>query len=143
MAVMAELERRTDLSDLARKRREQLGLSLREVEERSADPTTGEVRVKFGWYNKLEKADSSQLAPTYVQLEGLAAALDLPLQAIQDHAAAQWLGIEPKDVVWSSTAEARIVVARMDELSEAERKDLVEFVDLFLRRRNSPDTNAT
>lgn len=139
MAVMAELERRTDLSDLARKRREQLGLSLRDVEERSAEPETREVRVKFGWYNKLEKADQSLLAPTRVQLDGLAAALQLSPDAVREHAAAQWFGIEPKDV-WSSTAEASIVVARMSELSEDDRKDLADLVDLFLRRRAQSDS---
>lgn len=142
MAVMAELARRTDLSDLARKRREQLGLSLREVEERSADPDTGELRTKFGWFAKLEKADPSLLAPTLTQLHGLAAALAIPLRAVQDHAASQFFGIEP-GYVWSSTAEARIAVARMGELSEAERKDLADLVELFMRRHTSsgPDNS--
>lgn len=140
MAVMAELARRTDLSDLARRRREQLDLSLREVEERSADSETGELRVKYGWYSKLEKADPSQLAPTLTQIEGLAAALDLPLKAIKDHAAAQWFGIEP-GAVWSSTAEARITVARMDELSEQDRRDLADLVEVFMRRHSPPDAD--
>lgn len=133
MNLMAEATR-TDLSDLVRNRREELGLSLRQVEAASTSPGADQPRVRYGWLSKLERNVANIDVPTLVQLEGLAAGLRLPLPAIQDHAAAQFFGIEP-DSVWSKTAEARVMVAHMDGLSEEDRRDLLNMAELFVKRR--------
>lgn len=133
MSLMAAEDRataptgRTDLSDLVRDRRAKLGLSLRGVESRTIDPSTGEPICKYSWINKLEKL-LAVVAPSYPQLVALARALELPLGKVQDAAGAQFFGI---DTVWSASGEARALVARADRLTSEQREQLLRLIETF------------
>lgn len=135
---MAEQIVRTDLSDLVRDRRAELGLSLRALTERCIDPDTGEVPFKFGWIGKVEKADPTVVAPRLPLLRALAAGLAYPLRAVQDAAAAQYMGIV-QDAIWSQDRSTRITVARMGELSEEEREEFAHMAELWTRRKTGSD----
>jgi transcriptional regulator with XRE-family HTH domain len=142
MNLMAEQDRpthteRTDLSDLVRKRRAELRLSLRALEQRTADPGTGEPAVKYGWLNNLEKAAPNLTPPRLPVLDALAKALELPLGRLQDAAGAQFFGI---DTVWSASGEARALVTRADQLSPEQREQIYRLIDMFAPRSDVSDT---
>lgn len=122
---------RTDLSDLVKERRAELGLSLRALADLSVDPQTG-LAVKFGWLNNLENAASA--APTPVQLRGLAVGLRFPVAAVQRAAAAQFFDMGE---VWSGDHAARVLVARIEEMSPDDIAQLAEIAETFSRNRRS------
>ncbi|MFD8936658.1 helix-turn-helix domain-containing protein [Streptomyces sp. NPDC059578] len=128
---MAE-QQRTDFRDLVRRRRADLGISLRELEARAVDPETGEG-VKFGWISKVENGKPTD-APTEATLRGLAEGLQLPTHMLQEAAAAQYLGLRPKEI-WSADHTTRLLVARLDEMSQEERQQLADIADAWARRR--------
>jgi transcriptional regulator with XRE-family HTH domain len=132
---MAEQNPRTQLADLVRDRRAKLHLSLRKLEARCIDPDTGELEIKFGWLHRLEN-DEPTTPPQLPQLRALAAALDLPVEVVQEAAGAQYMGIKPAvDAIYSSSREGRITAARMDKLTPSERQELAEMVELWTRRK--------
>lgn len=116
---------RTDLSDLVRARRRELRLSLRAVQDRTADPDTGEPLLKYSWIDRLEKGQPV-IPPQYLQLRALAAALETPLGRIQDAAGAQFFGI---DSVWSESREARALVRRADRMTPEQLEQLMRLLD--------------
>ncbi|MFG3048093.1 XRE family transcriptional regulator [Streptomyces sp. NPDC048241] len=127
---------RTDFTDLVRARRAELGYSLRELEARTVDDN-GEAQAKFGWLSKLERG-----VPVLTPKEGvvrlLASALGLPEHVLKAAAAAQFLGFDPRadpDVVWSDDLTTRIIVARAEEMSDEDRRQLAEIAETFARRR--------
>ncbi|WP_217545618.1 hypothetical protein [Streptomyces sp. GbtcB6] len=87
---------RTDLSDLLRTRKEELGLSYRELEAACIDPAHPKAGIQYrrGTLENLVKAVPGTKAPTYSQLHALEAAFRLPLQLLQDAAAAQFFGLD-------------------------------------------------
>lgn len=128
---MAEQEQRTDFRHLVRGRRAELGISLRELEARSIDPETGE-QAKFGWISKIENGKPTD-APSEALLRALAEGLKLPLLALQRAAAAQFFGMVSER--WSERRDARVLVARIDELDEDGVAELDELAQIVLRRR--------
>lgn len=141
MSIMAELTARTDLSDLVRRRRAELGVGLRELRDRCIDPETGEVPFSFAWIGKVERALPTVDAPKLPVLRALAAGLNVPLRIVQQAAAAQYMGVAPDgDAIWSQDHSARLVVARMSELSAEDRAQLAEMVELFTRGKFPPPT---
>ncbi|MFJ3794993.1 hypothetical protein ACIPSJ_01755 [Streptomyces sp. NPDC090088] len=87
---------RTDLSELLGTRKEELGLSYRELEAACIDPAHPEAGVQYkrGTLENLIKAVPGTKAPTYSQLHALQAAFRLPLPLLQDAAAAQFFGLD-------------------------------------------------
>ncbi|MEI5102589.1 XRE family transcriptional regulator [Streptomyces sp. PmtG] len=130
MTLMGEHER-TDFNDLVRERRAELGISLRELEARSLDPETGE-QARFGWIAKVEKGRPTD-APPPALLRALAVGLELPLRVLQEAAAAQFLGMT--SYVWSEDRTTRVLAAHIEEMSDAERRQLAEIAETFARRR--------
>ncbi|MGW1463892.1 XRE family transcriptional regulator [Streptomyces sp. NPDC002308] len=131
---MADAPPRTDLSDLVRGRRADLGLSLRRVEALGGlDPADGKPLIKYSWISRLE-AGESVIPPQLPQLQALATALQLPLGKVQDAAGAQFFGI---DVVWHSSGEARALVERADRMTSEQREQLMRLLDSFAPRRDS------
>lgn len=116
---------RTDLSDLVRARRQELRLSLRAVQDRTATPDTGEPLLKYSWIDRLEKGQPV-IPPQYLQLRALADALELSLGKIQDAAGAQFFGI---DTVWSESHEARALVRRADRMTPEQLEQLMRLLD--------------
>ncbi len=131
-------EQRTDFSDLVRERRAELGISLRELEARSVDPEAGE-RAKFGWISKVEKGSSVD-TPSPSLLRALAAGLQLPLRILQEAAAAQFLEMDSS--LWSDDRTTRVLVARAEELTEEDRRQLLDIAETFARRRAQSEQDA-
>ncbi|MEU6649462.1 XRE family transcriptional regulator [Streptomyces sp. NPDC046900] len=124
-------ESRTDFSDLIRRRRAELGISLRDLAARAIDPDTGED-VKHAWINKAEKAGSVD-APRPATLRALSVGLGIPLRTLQEAAAAQFLDF---DAVWSGDQSTRILLHRVSELDAEAVEQLTEIVETFARRRS-------
>lgn len=122
---MAEQGTRTHLSDLVRDRKAVLGLSFERLAQRAIDPETGERTVKSSWLHRLANY-MPVIPPALPQLQGLAAALGVPLETVQDAAGAQFLGI---DTVWSASGEARAMVARAERMTPEQREQLMRFLD--------------
>lgn len=127
-------ESRTDFSDLIRRRRAELGISLRDLAARCIDPETGEG-VKHAWISKVENAGSVD-APRPAILRALSAGLGIPLRTLQEAAAAQFLDF---DAVWSGDQSTRILLHRVSELNPEEVAQLTEIAETFARRRTQGD----
>ena len=138
MSLMAEQTVRTDLSDLVRRRRAELGLALRPFADRCIDPDTGTVPFKYAWVSKVEKADPTVVAPPRSWLRALAAGLSVPVPLVRQAAAAQFFDLEP-DAIWSSDHSTKITVARMSELSESDRAELAQMVEMYAKRMKAHD----
>lgn len=138
MALMAEQGQRTDFVDLVRERRAELGISLRELEARSIDAATGE-QARFGWLSKLERG-GSVTPPSEGLLVALSNGLSLPTRVLQHAAAAQFFGLITP--VWSEDHSTRVLAARIDEMTDAERAQLSDIAETFARRRAQRDGNT-
>ena len=136
----AMTEQRTDFTDLLRQRRQELGLSLREMEARSLDSKSG-VQAKFGWLSKVENGKPVD-TPKEDLIRALAIGYRLPEDVLKAAAARQFLGYDPagdSSVVWSDDMTTRIIVARAEEMSEEDRRELAEIAEIFARRRTQRD----
>jgi transcriptional regulator with XRE-family HTH domain len=136
-------EQRTDFTDLIKARRAELGYSLRELEARAIDPESG-AQAKFGWLSKVEKGGSVD-APKPEILQALAVGLELPLRIVKEAAAAQFLDLDlagDSASVWSEDLTTRVIVARAEEMTDEDRRQLAEIAETFARRRTQGDGNA-
>ncbi|MEU1496111.1 XRE family transcriptional regulator [Streptomyces sp. NPDC005732] len=108
MIPMVDQAARTDLSDLVRTRRAELGLSLRALASRCINPDAPDAGpvVDHNWIDRLEKGVLREI-PDYGRLAGLHAGLQVPLGLIQEAAGAQFWRV---DTVWSDDAEVRALV---------------------------------
>lgn len=105
---MVEHAARTDLSDLVRTRRAELGLSLRALAAQcvnSDKPEAGPV-VDHNWIDRLEKGTLREI-PDYERLAGLAAGLKLAIGLVQEAAGAQFWHV---DTVWGDDHDVRALV---------------------------------
>jgi transcriptional regulator with XRE-family HTH domain len=136
----AMTEQRTEFTDLLRQRRQELGLSLRKMETLCVDPESGE-QAKFGWLSKVERGQSVD-TPKEDLIKALAIGYRLPEDVLKAAAARQFLGYDPagdSSVVWSEDMTTRIIVARAEEMSEEDRRELAEIAEIFARRRTQRD----
>lgn len=117
-------ERRTQLADLIRARRLELGLGLERFAARAVDPESG-TEVKSGWINRLEQGESVK-APKYEELVALAAACEYPVGRLQDAAGQQFFGVDP---VWSTSGDAKAFVERVERYSPRQREQLRRLMD--------------
>lgn len=119
-------ERRTALADLIRRRRRELNLGLDAFAARAVDPVTG-TDVKRGWVHRLETGESVK-SPEFEELRALAAAAELPVEALQDAAGSQFHGRDPlRSGVGSAVSVA--YVRKLDRLPEEQRAKLLAFID--------------
>ncbi|MFF1417442.1 XRE family transcriptional regulator [Streptomyces sp. NPDC058280] len=120
MTLMVDSQSRTDLSDLVRDRRAELGLSLRRLADRCIDPEDPQADAlwKFGVIDRLEKA-LPVIPPQLPELRALAAGLRLPLGLIKEAAGAQFFGI---DTVWSEDRETRAMVHDYQAMSPEDQE---------------------
>lgn len=125
-----QLGTRTQLADLVRERKTQLGLSYERLASRCVDPVTGERTVTSSWLHRLATGLTVQ-PPSLPDLRGMAAGLDVPLGRVQDAAGAQFFGI---DVVWSASGDARALVERADRMTPEQREQLMRLLDTFAPR---------
>ena len=122
---------RTDLTDLLRTRRADLGLAYERLGQRCVDPETG-TRVSGSWLHRLETGLPVN-APTLEQLRAIAAGLGLPLANLQDAAGAQFLGIVA--VHPEVSPSARILLLHAEGLSPDDLETLVDIAESLKRRR--------
>lgn len=133
MHAMAE---RTDFTDLVKARRAELGISLRELEARSIHAESG-TQAKFGWLSKVESGKSID-TPRKELVLALAAGLGLPERIVKAAVAAQFLDFDPAEdssVVWSDDLTTRIIVARAEEMSPEDRRELADIAEIYARRK--------
>jgi transcriptional regulator with XRE-family HTH domain len=136
----AMTEQRTEFTDLLRQRRQELGLSLRKMEALCLDPESGE-QAKFGWLSKVERGQSVD-TPKRDLIKALSIGYRLPEDVLKAAAAKQFLDYDPasdSSVVWSGDMTTRIIVARAEEMSEEDRRELAEIAEIFARRRTQRD----
>ncbi len=117
---------RTQLADLVRVRKREMGLSYERLAARAVDPDTGEV-VKPSWLHRLA-TDQPVIPPQLPQLRALAVALEVPIGRVQDAAGAQFFGI---DTVWAASGDARALVERADRMTAGQRDQLMRLLDTF------------
>ncbi|MFJ7999005.1 XRE family transcriptional regulator [Streptomyces sp. NPDC096310] len=123
---------RTELSDLVRERRTELGLSLRALAGRCIDPeSAGEPLWKYAVLNRLERR-LPVIPPRLPELRALAAGLDLPVEVLQGAAGSQFMGIQPP---WGSSREMRSLVTDYLALSPESRDRLRSIVRLWAADR--------
>lgn len=121
---------RLRLSHLASTRRQELGLSLRQVVERTTDPATGKAAFNHAWLARLEKAADNLLTPQEDVLRALAAALELEYVELADAMAAQFYGVQ---WVYSEDRKVRTLVTQSDPVSPEQVRDLRELMDRYMR----------
>lgn len=134
-------EVRTQLSDLVRSRRAEMGLSLRGLEARCVDPENSSAgpQLKYSWIDRLEK-HAPVIPPQLPELRALAAGLQLPLRMVQEAAGAQFLGI---DALWSPSGDVRALVQHVESLSEDDRAKILAIAEAWTaRNESSPDSSG-
>lgn len=120
MTPMVEQAARTDLSDLVRTRRAELGLSLRVLAGRCINPDSpgaGPV-VDHNWVDRLEKGLLREI-PDYARLAGLSVGLQVPLGLVQEAAGSQFWRV---DTVWSEDEEVRALVHDYRDMSPEDQQ---------------------
>jgi transcriptional regulator with XRE-family HTH domain len=140
---MHAMTERTDFTDLLKARRAELGHSLRTMESRSVDPDSGE-QAKFGWLSKVERGESVD-PPKEDRIKALAAGYDLPVKVLQIAATRQFFGYDPvadSSVVWSQDLTTRIIVARAEEMTDEDRRQLADIAETFARRKTQRNEGA-
>jgi hypothetical protein len=127
---------RTDLSDLLRHRMAEVGLSYRTAADATIDPQHPEAGplYKRGTLENLLKNQVAR-APSEAQCRALAAAFRLPLIAVQRAVAAQYQGYIAER--WNKSEKARVLVARIDEMSDDDLERLMRLAEVVLDDRQS------
>lgn len=120
-------EQRTQFADLIRNRRKQLAQGLDTFAQGAVDPVSG-VRVTRGWIYRLETG-ARVTPPELEELRALAAAADLPIEALQDAAGSQFHGRDPL-VTGSPVSVA--YVRKLDSLPPDQRDRLLAFIDTLV-----------
>ena len=118
---------RTDLSDLLRDRKGQLGLSIRELEVACVDPQDPERQPQYkrGTLGNLLNGQGTK-PPTVPQLRALSAGFRLPFGQVQEAAGGQFFGI---DTVWSDDAKVRALVHGYQDMSPEDQEWVQTIVD--------------
>lgn len=130
MTIMAEQQTSASyaLSDLVRRRRSELGYSLRKLAERCIDDETGVQEIKHAWIERLEKREPV-IPPQTPQLRALGIGLRLPLRDIQDAAGEQFLGIQTRQI--GSDGRVRLLLNRASQMSEEDLGRLLAISETF------------
>ncbi|MBD3546795.1 XRE family transcriptional regulator [Streptomyces sp. JV180] len=121
-----EVAARTDFADLVRRRMEELRLSFRVLTDRAVDPDAPDAGPQWAKGTLVNLVSGRAIkAPGPAQLRALAAALEVPLRALQDAAAAQWFGMETVTAhEGEGDLETRLLVRRYQAMSPEDRRRL-------------------
>lgn len=129
MVAMTDVTR-DQLSQMTKRRREELGLSMAQLAAVSGDDS-----LASSWIARLETGQLRDI-PRRDRLAALARGLQLTYQTVARAAAQQFLDVED-DAVWSADGTVRAVVDRMGELDETGRRELAQIAEMFARRHNT------
>ncbi len=135
----ASPKRRTDLEDLVRARIAELGISIRELATRTADPNpelqSEEERKEGPMWNRgtLQNllAGAKAKAPTPAEIRGLAAGLELPTRRVSDAAIGQYF---ERDVFYAADETVRAIVSHAEEMTEEDRRKVLVIIEQFRNR---------
>lgn len=122
-----EPERRSHFADLIRERRKQLGLSLDVFAQRAVDSVSG-TRVTRGWIYRLETGEKVN-SPGFEELRALAEASELPVEALQDAAGAQFHGRDP---LLTGSPVSVAYVRKLERIPPEQRDRLLAFIDTLV-----------
>jgi transcriptional regulator with XRE-family HTH domain len=126
MISMAEQETSYALSDLVKRRRAELRLSLRKFAETCIDPETGIQEIKHAWVERLEKRQN--VTPLQLpELRALRAGLKVPMGDVQDAAGEQFFGIFSRDA--DAAGNIRVLMNRAADLSPEDLARLVSIAE--------------
>lgn len=116
------------LSHLVRDRMSELNLSLRKVEALCApgDGPPADSLWKRGTLDNLIKGRPRITAPDVDRLQVLAAALQLPLRAVQEAAGKQFHDV---DTIWAKDGRVRALVAGFDELDAEDQRRVLALME--------------
>ncbi|PZG20576.1 hypothetical protein [Nonomuraea aridisoli] len=103
--------------------------SERGLAARAIDPETG-LTLQHGWINQLKKGRVPR-APELWRLRALAVAMETPVAALAQMAAAQWLGVEVADV--QTGEEERVSVTVPKGMTPAERERFIRMAEDIAR----------
>lgn len=126
MISMAEQETSYALSDLVKRRRAELGLSLRKLAEHCV--YAGEQRWTHSTIENLEKR-RGVLAPKIADLHALAEGLRVPVGQVQDAAGAQFFGISTTDAY--GDRRVRVIAHRADSMSSDDLDRFLAIAETF------------
>jgi transcriptional regulator with XRE-family HTH domain len=140
MLLMVDSQRRTDLSDLVRNRRAELGLSLRRLADRCIDPEDQQAGPlwKFQVINRLEKG-LPIIPPQLPELRALAAGLDVPLGLVKEAAGSQFFGI---DTVWSDDHSTRAMVHDYQAMGPEDQQKVRDLMRTWSKRSRTSGSNS-
>ncbi|MFE9684117.1 hypothetical protein [Streptomyces sp. NPDC006285] len=118
-----EMASRTDLADLVRNRKEELGLSFRALADACVDPEDPEAGPLWK-RSTLENLAAGRVikAPDFAQLRALAAGFTLPLGLVQEAAGGQFMGI---DTVWSEDGKVRALVHEFHDMDDEDQEKVL------------------
>lgn len=139
MNVMAEQDTTYALSDLVKRRRAELGLSLRKFAEACIDPETRIQEIKHSWVDRLEKR--LPVIPVGLpEVRALAEGLRVPRRVVQDAAGAQFLGIGTTDL--EGDGRMRVLVNWADGLAPEDVERLVDIAKAWQSNRPDQDDSS-
>lgn len=126
---------RSDLSDVVRRRLDELGFGTRTLAAACIDPedpSAGPLWTR-GTLDNL-RAGVRIKAPEYGELRALAAGLRLPVGLLQEAAGSQYFGI---DTVWSADGKVRALVIGFMDMAPEEQDKVLALMEA--RRSTSAD----
>ncbi|MFG3046203.1 helix-turn-helix domain-containing protein [Streptomyces sp. NPDC048241] len=116
----------SELLELVKSRRSDLGLSYQSLAAACVDPVSG-VKVSTGWVHRLETG-APVTPPSVESLRALAAGLQLPDARLREAAAAQFFEVR---LSWEATGEAAGLLAQVAVLPEGQRRALLGLVEVM------------
>jgi transcriptional regulator with XRE-family HTH domain len=113
----------SELLDLVRTRRLELGLSYAGLAAVSVDPASG-AKPSAAWLHRLETSEPV-IPPSRGLLSALSVGLQLPLARLQEAAAAQFFGLQTS---WERSGDASAVLADLAQLPEHQRRAFLKLI---------------
>jgi transcriptional regulator with XRE-family HTH domain len=113
----------TDLVDLLKDRRRELGLSYHSLAAACLDATSN-TTVSAGWLHRLETG-APVIPPSLEMLGALAEGLQLPRVRLQEAAAAQYYGVR---LSWEISGDAAAVLADLAVLPQGQRQAISDLI---------------
>jgi transcriptional regulator with XRE-family HTH domain len=120
----------SELLELVRSRRKELGLSYQTLGRACVDPSSG-TTASSAWIHRLETS-APVIPPSGEVLGALAAGLQLPRAVLQEAAAAQFFDLR---VPWELSGEAANLLADVAALPKTQREALKALIKVMAERR--------
>lgn len=113
----------SDLLELVKARRQELGLSYQSLAAVCVDPSTG-AKALSSWLHRLE-TNRPVVPPSVEVLGAMAVGLQLPRARLQEAAAAQFFGVH---ISWEMSGEAADLLAQLALLPAGQRQAAVDLL---------------